>query len=137
LLNRRWPFCFGWFRREFGMRPYFVFLSRGITGLVLRIAPISFFPQTLSFTNMSFVNSPDPLTWHSDLLHTLPFFVAKRGLSCMQNVPLPLTHSSDCRSSSVCNLMRCGPIHLPPLAYGALRPPLIYPANRIRSDRWP
>jgi len=33
--------------------------------------------------------------------------------------------------------MRRRPTHLPPLAYGARRSPLIYPANRIRSDGRP
>jgi len=55
----------------------------------------------------------------------------------VQNVLLPPTHWSDCLFSSVCNLMRCGLIHLLPLAYGASRSPLIYSVNRIWSDRQP
>ena len=99
------------------MRPHFVLFSSGITRLVLGIAPMGFFPQTPSFTNMSFVDAPDPLTGHSYLIHTLRVFVlGPRGLTFMRNVPLPSTHSSDCLSSSVCNLMRYPQIHLLPLA---------------------
>jgi len=108
-----------------------------MTRLVLGIVPIGFFPRTPSFTNWSSVDAPDPLTGHSYLLHTLHNFVGTRGLTFVQNVPLHSTHSSDCHSSSVCNLMRHRPIHLPLLAQGARRPPLIYPANRIRSDGRP
>ena len=79
----------------------------------------------------------DPLTGHSYLLDTLHDFVGTRALTCVPNVPLPLTQPSDCLSSSVCNLMRRCPIHLPPLAQGARWPSLIYPANRILSDRRP
>jgi len=86
---------------------------------------------------MSFVDSPDPLTGHSYLLHTLRIFVGKRGLKCMQNVVLSSTYSSDYLSSSVCNLMRHCPIHLIPLADGALRSCLLYPAARMRSDAQP
>jgi len=114
-----------------------VFWSSGIIRLVLGIVPIGFFPRTPSFTNLSSVDSPDPLTGHSYRLHTLHDFVGTRGLTFVQNVPLPSTHSSDYLSSSVCNFMRRGPIHPLPLAYGARRSPLIYPANRIRSDRRP
>jgi len=46
--------------------------------------------------------------------------------------PLP-----DDLSSSVCNLMCRRPIHRPSLVYGARRSPLIYPANRMQSDREP
>jgi len=98
---------------------------------------MGFFPRTLSFTNPSFLESPAPVTGHSYLLHTLPVFVGKRGLTCMQNVPLPSTDSSDGLSSSVCNLMRRNSIHLLPLAYGPQRSPLICPANRIWSERRP
>ena len=38
-------------------------------------------PRTPSVTNLSFVDSPDPLTRHSILLHTLRAFVGKRGLT--------------------------------------------------------
>jgi len=136
-LDRRWPFFFGWLRREVGMRPHFVFLSSGITGQVLGIAPMGYFPWTPSFTNMSFVDLPDPVSGHSDLLPTLGVLVGTRGLSCLPHVPLPLTHSSDCLCSGVCNLMRRCPIHLLPYGYGARRLPHIYAANRMRSDRWP
>jgi len=98
---------------------------------------MGFFPRTPSFANSSFLESPAPVTGHSYFLHTLPIFVGKRRLTCMQNVPLPSTHSCDSLSSSVYSLMRRCPIHLPPPAYGARRSPLIYPANRIRSERWP
>jgi len=64
-------------------------------------------------------------------------FVGKSGLTCMQNIASRSTHSSHYLSSSVCNLMRHGPIHSPLLAYGAWRCPTIYPANRIPSDRRP
>ena len=37
--------------------------------------------QTSSFTNVSFVDSPDPLTRHSILLHTLHVFIGTRGLT--------------------------------------------------------
>ena len=109
-------FFFGWFGREFGMRPHVVFWSSGITWLVLGIVPMGIFPRTPSFTNLSFVDAPTPLTGHSYLLHTLHVFVDTRGLTFVQFVPLPSTHSSDYPSSSVCNLMRRRPIHLPPLA---------------------
>ena len=77
---------------------------------------MGFFPLTPSFTNLSSVDAPDPLTRHSYLLHALHDFVRTRGLTFVQNVPLPSTNSSDCLSSSVCNLMRRRPIHLLPLA---------------------
>jgi len=98
------------------MQLHLVFLSSGITRLVLGIVPIGIFPRTPSFTNLSFVDSPDPLTGHSYLLHTLHDFVDTRGLTFVQNVLLPSPHSSDCLSSSVCNLMRSRPIHLLPVA---------------------
>jgi len=94
------------------MKPHVVFLSAGITRLVLRIVPIGFFPRTPSFSNLSFVDAPDPPTGHSYLHHTLQVFVGMRGLTFLQPVPLPSTHSSDCLSSSVCNLMHRRPIHL-------------------------
>ena len=119
------------------MRPHVLFWSSGITRLVLGIARIGFFPRIPSFTNLSFVNAPNPLTGHSYLLHTLHVFVGTRGLSFVQNVPLPSTLWSDNLSLSVCNLMRCYPMHLLPPAHGARRSPLIYPANRIRLDRQP
>jgi len=98
---------------------------------------MGFFPGTPSFTNLSCVDAPDPLTGHSYPLHTLHGFVGTRGLSFVRNVPFPSTHSSDSRSSSVCNLTRRRVIHLPPLASGVGRYRLIYPASRIRSDRRP
>jgi len=98
---------------------------------------MGFFPRTPSFANSSFLESPAPVTRHSYLLHTLPIFVGKRRLTCMQNVPSPSTYSCDSLSSSVYSLMRRHPIHLLPPAYGARRSPLIYPANRIRSEGWP
>jgi len=116
------------------MQLHLVFSSFGITLLVLGIVPIGFFPRSPSFANLSSVDAPDPLTGHSYLLHTLHHFVGTRGLRFLRNVQLPSTHSSDCLSSSVCNLRRHRPIHLPPLAQGARRSPLIYPATRIRSD---
>jgi len=119
------------------MRPHVVFLSSGITGQVLRIAPMGYIPWTPSFTNMSFVDSPDPVSGHSDLLLTLGVLVGTRGLTCLPNIPLPLTHSSNGLSSSVCNLMRRCLIHLLPHGYGARRLPHIYAANRMPSDRWP
>jgi len=115
-MDRRWQILFGWFSRESDMQLHVVFWSSGITLLVLGIFPMGFFPQTLSFTNLSFVDTPDPLIGHSYLLHTLHVFVDTMGLTFMQNVPLPSTHSCDCLSSTVCNLMRRRPIHLPPHA---------------------
>ena len=107
---------FGWFRREFSMQLHLVFWSSGITRLVLGIIPIGIFPRTPSFTNLSSVDSPDPLTGHSYLLHTLPDFVGTGGLTFVQNVLLLSTDLSDHLSSSVCNFMRRCPIHLLPLA---------------------
>jgi len=98
---------------------------------------MGFFPQTPSFTNLSFLELPAPVTRHSYLLRTLRLLVGKRGLTFMQNVLLPSSHCPDDLSSSVCNLMRHCPIYLLPLAYGAQRSPLTYPANRIRLDRQP
>jgi len=96
-----------------------------------------FFPPTSSFTNLSSVDAPDPLTGHSYLLPTLHVLVGTRGLTFVQNVLLPSTHSPDCLSSSISNLMHRCLIHLPPLGQGAQRPLPIYPANRIRSDGRP
>ena len=98
------------------MRLHVVFWSSGITRLVLGIVPIGFFPRAPSFTNLSFVDAPDPLTGHSYLLHTLQDFVGTRGLTFVRNVPVHSTHSSDCLSSSVYNLMHHRPIGLLPLA---------------------
>ena len=77
---------------------------------------MGFLPRTPAFTNLSFVDAPDPLTMRTYLLHTLHIFVDTRGLTFVQNVPLPSTHTSDSLSSRVCKLMRCCPIHLLPLA---------------------
>ena len=92
--------------------PDVVFWSSVITPLVLGILPMGFFPRTLCFTNLSFVDTPGPLIGHSYLLHTLHIFVGTRGLPFEQNVPLPSTHAFDCLFSSVCNLMRRLPIYL-------------------------
>jgi len=93
-----------------------IFWSSRIIRLVLGIVPMAFFPRTPSFTNLSSVDAPDPLTGYSYLLHTLHDFVGTRGLTFVRNVPLPSAHSSDSLSSSVCNFMRRRPIHLHPLA---------------------
>jgi len=98
------------------MRLHVVFWSSGIARLVLGIVPMGLFPRTPSFTNLSSVDAPDPLTGHSYLLHTLYAFVCTRGVTFVRNVPLPSTHASDCLSSSVCNFIRRRPIHLLPLA---------------------
>jgi len=119
------------------MQLHIVFWSSRITQLVLGIVPIGFFPRAQSFTNLSSVDAPNLLTGHRYLLRTLHHFVGTRGLTFVQNVLSPLTHSSDCLSSRVCSFMRRRPIHLLLLAYGARRSPLLYPANRIRSDRQP
>jgi len=92
------------------MQLHLVFLSSGITRLVLGIVPIGIFPRTPSFTNLSSVDSPDPLIGHSYRLHTLHDFVGTRGLTFVRNVLLLSTHSSDCLSSSVRNLIRRRPI---------------------------
>jgi len=55
----------------------------------------------------------------------------------MQNVPLPLNHSSESLSSSVCNLICRHLIYVPTPAQGAQRSPLILPMHRIRSDGRP
>jgi len=98
------------------MQLHIVFWSSGITRLALRIVPIGIFPRTPSFTNLSSVDSPDPLTGHSYLLYTLHDFVGTRGLTFVQNVPLPSSQYSDYLSSSVCDFMRRRPIHLLPPA---------------------
>jgi len=98
------------------MQLHLVFWSSGITRLVLGNVPIGIFPRTPSFTNLSSVDSPDPLTGHSYLLHTLHDFVDTSGLTFVQDIPLPSTDLSDRPSSRVCNLMRRRPIHLLPLA---------------------
>jgi len=119
------------------MQPHVGFWSTGITRLVFRIVPIGFFPRIPSFTNLSFVNAPDPLTGHSYLLHTLQVFVGTRGLTFVRNVPLPTTNSPNCLSLSVRSFMRRlpTPLHLP--ASGAQRPPHIHPGNRVRSEGRP
>jgi len=119
------------------MHPHVVFWSSTITRLVLGIVPMGLFPRTASFTNLSSVDTPDPLTGHSYLHQTLHFFVGTRGITFQQKVLLPTTHSSVLRSSSVGNILLHGLTHLLPPAYGARWPPLIYPVNRIRSDRQP
>jgi len=96
---------------------------------------MGFFPRTPSFTNLSFVDAFNLLTGHCNLLDTPRVFVGMRGLTFMRNILLPSTLCSDDLSLTVCNFMRCLPIYLLPLAYGAQRSPLIYPANRIRSVR--
>jgi len=45
---------------------------------------MAFCPQSPSSTNGSFVDSSDPLTGHSYLLHTLPVFVAQWGLTWLK-----------------------------------------------------
>jgi len=97
------------------MQLHLVFWSSGITRLVLGIVPIGIFPRTPSFTNLSSVDSPDPLTGHSYLLHTLHDFVDTSGLTFVRDVPLLSTDLSDSLSSRVCNFMRRRPIHLLPL----------------------
>jgi len=98
------------------MRLHVVFWSSGITRLVLGIVPIGFFPQTTCFTNLTSVDAPEPLAGHSYLPRTLRDFVGTRGLTFVQNVQLPSTHSSNRLSSSVCNLMCRRTNHPPPLA---------------------
>jgi len=119
------------------MQPHLVFWCSSITRLVLGIVPIGFFPRTPSFTNLSSVDSPHPLTGHSYRLHTPYHFGGTGGLTVGQNVPLPSTHSSDSLSSSVCSIMRRHPIHLLPPALRARRSPLIYPEDRILSGGRP
>jgi len=71
------------------MRLHVVFWSSGITRLILGIVPMGFFPRTPSFTNLSSVDAPDPLTGHSYRLHTLHDFVGTRGLTFVQSVLSP------------------------------------------------
>ena len=132
--DRRWPFVFGWLSKEFVLWLNDIFLSSGIIQLVHQITPIGLFPRTPFFANQSIQDSPDPVTGHSSLLHTLHLFGLPRGLTCMQPVLLPSTNSPHCRSSSECSLMHHHPLRLLPLASGARRSPLIYVANGIRSD---
>ena len=80
---------------------------------------MGFVPRSPSFTNLSFVDPPDPLTGHSFLLCTLHLIVGIRGLTLVQNVLLPLTNPSNNLLSRVCNLLRLYPIHPPAPAYGA------------------
>ena len=98
--------------REFGRQLHLVFWSSGITRLVLGIVPIGISPRTPSFTNLSSVDSPDPLTGYSYHLHTLHDFVGTRGLTLVRNVLVPSTHCSEGLSSGVCNLVRRRPTHL-------------------------
>jgi len=63
------------------MRLYLVFWSSGITQLVLGIVPIGIFPRTPSFTHLSSVDAPDPLTGHSYLLHIPNNLVVTWGLT--------------------------------------------------------
>jgi len=69
------------------MQLHIVFWSFGITRLVLGIVPTGLFLRTPSFTNLSSVEAPDPLTAHSYLLHTLDDLVCMRGLTFVGNVP--------------------------------------------------
>ena len=66
------------------MRLHVSFLFTGMIRLVLEIEPMVLLPRTPSCTNSSFVDSPDPLTGHSILLHTLRAFVGKRGLTIVR-----------------------------------------------------
>jgi len=68
------------------MQLHVLFLYSRFTELVRGIKPIGFFPRTLSFTNLSFVDAPDPLTGHSYILDTLRVFVSTRGPTFEQNV---------------------------------------------------
>jgi len=110
-VDRRWPIIFGWLCREFNLQLHVVFWSSGITRLVLRIVPIGVFRRTPSFTNLSSVDAPDPLTGHCYLLHTPHDFEGTRGLTCLQNVPL---HSTVCLPASVtlCAVLRFTCFHL-------------------------
>jgi len=101
------------------------------------MAPIVFSLRTTSFTNLSFVDAPNPLTGHSYLIHILPVFVGNAGLTWLENVPFPPTHSSAYLSSRVSTFMRCCLIHLLPPASGAQRSRRIYPAGKIPLDEQP
>ena len=59
------------------------------------------FPQTPSCTNMCFVDSPDQLTGHRYLLYTLHVFVGKRCRTCLRDILLLSTYSSDHLSLSL------------------------------------
>jgi len=99
---------------------------------------MAFFPSTLSYTNLFFVDSSDPLTGHSNFPYSLHVFVARGGLTfCDHNVLLPSTDPFNDVYLNFCNLLHLSPIVLLPLAYSAQRSPLIYPANWIRSAGWP
>ena len=63
------------------MRLHISFSFTGIIRLALRIEPMVLPPWTPSSTNLSFLDSPDPLTGHSILLHALRGFVGKTGLT--------------------------------------------------------
>ena len=84
------------------------------------------------------MDAPDPLTGHSYLLHTPHDFEGTRGLTCVEkrscylrpNLPTVGLQAS----VTLCAVVRftCLDLHK-----CAQRSPLIYPANRIRSDGRP
>jgi len=83
------------------MQLHVLFWSSGIAQLALGIVPMGFFLRSLSFTNLSFVDAPDPLTGHMYFLQILQVLVGTLGLTFMKNAPLPATHSSASLSSSI------------------------------------
>jgi len=119
------------------MQAHVVFWCSGISQLVLGIVPMGCFPRTPSLTNRSFLNAPDPLTGHRYLLHTPHIFEGTRGQTFVQNVPLPSPYSADCQTSRVCSSMGRCPDSPAFTCLRSRRPPLVYPANRVRSVRWP
>jgi len=76
---------------------------------------MGFLPWTPSFTNLSFVDAPDPLTGHSYLLQTLHDLVCTRGLiSCERSCYLRPTLPPVCVQVSVtlCAFVRFSCFHL-------------------------
>jgi len=97
------------------MHLHVIIWAFSITRLVRGIVPMGVFPRTPAFTNLSFVDAPNPLTGHSYLLHTLHVFVGTRGLlSCKTSRYLRPTLPTVCLHMSVtsCAVVRFTCIHL-------------------------
>jgi len=82
---------------------------------------MGFFPRTPSFTNLSSVDAPDPLTGHSYLLHTLHDFVGTGGLDfCERSGYLRRSLPTVCLQVSVtlCAVVRFTCFHLHKVSEG-------------------
>ena len=119
------------------MRLHASFSFTGIIRLALGIKPMVLPPRTPSSTNLSFVDSPDPLTGHSILLHTLCSFVDKRGLTIARASRYFRPASTmRCLSALVtlCASVRFTCFYLHKVLEGL---PSYILWTFIRSDRWP